>query len=194
MSLLVSCSSEKKEINNTGKDMVQRQLETDEQVLKALNDETGNDYSERDVCIQRSVRFNDFIMIGYFAYDRGCAGSDCFYKGRLSEVKLSAKDILNENGWSDESKRLDLVKYFMLEVSGAWESIVQKEHEDFTAEGQQWSAPQSEKSGDGYTATAWVQRGAGMLPARSYYKVQYIFDSDGTLSSVNKSSRFSHEF
>ncbi len=194
LSLLVSCSSEKKELNNTGKDKVQRQLETDEQVLKALKEETGNDYSERDVCIQRSNRFKDFILIGYFAYDRGCAGGDCFYKGELNKTGTIAKEVLVDNGWSEESKRLDLAKAFTLEVAGAWESVVMQENEDFRAENMSWEEPKSEKIEEQYMVSAWIRKQSGMRRATSYYKAQYIYDKDGTLSSVNRSSRFSHEF
>lgn len=194
LALLVSCSSEKKELNTSAKQNGHRKLETDEQILKALNDETGSDFEKRDVCIVRSSRFNDLILIGYFAYDRGCAGASCFYRGELKETVAIAKTVLTDHGWSDQSKRLDMVKDFMLELSGAWESIVKEEHEDFIAESQQWIEPQSDMVEGKYVATAWIRQEAGMRKARSYYKVQYVFEKDGTLSSVNKSSRFSHDY
>ena len=192
--LLVSCSSEKKELKTNSAQNDYRKLDTDEQVLKALNDETGNDFDQDDVCIKRSKTFKEFILIGYFAHDRGCAGDGCFYKGKLKDITGIAKTIMMDHGWSDESKRINLAKEFMMEVAGSWETVVQSEHEDFIAENQQWVEPQSENVADTYIATAWIRQGAGMRRARSYYKVQYIFEKDGRLSSVNRSNRFSHEY
>jgi hypothetical protein len=194
LALLVSCSSEKKGLNSKGSKNDQRKLETDEQILAALNDETGNDMDKKDVCIIRSTKFNDLILIGYFAYDRGCAGNDCFYKGNFKGISDISKAVMVDHGWSDESKRLDLVKEFMLDVSGAWETVALEEHEDFVVENQEWVEPQSEIVDDTYVASAWIRQGAGMRKARSYYKVKYIFEKDGALRSVNRSSRFSHEY
>lgn len=194
ITLTYSCSSNKSSIENQSNPAPQEKLDTDEKALKALNKEKGSELSDRDVCFARSDQFQELILIGYFAYDRGCAGNECFYKSRLTDIKSVSQQVMQDKGWSKEDLRLDLALSYLKFYANSWSSVVTKKHEDFDLEKVDFFAPFAEKVGDNTVATAWIRKPAGMRKARSYYKLQFVFDSSGALTSMFKKSQFSHDY
>ena len=181
LSVFMSCSS-------------QNYLETDEEVINEINKISEFKVSKEDVCIIRPKSFEHLILVGFFAHDRGCGGSEGFYKGEKVNFYDISEQVFADNNWSDESKRLSLIQNWIKEVYLVWESIVDDEPENFSKHSKtKFHIPEYVKKGEQYTASFWVQEPAGMMPINNYKRIELVFSDKGLIISSKTTDNVSIE-
>ncbi len=186
--ILAGCATGQVKNQEASKEVSGPDLSTDEKVLAELQRLSGRTYDKKDVCIRRTG-LNDLIMVGFFANDRGCMGSDAFFKGELIKPEEHISEILKHSGWegSDEKKKA-LAKYWITDVYVGWESVTSHKPEGFP--GNLWFEPRYELKDGGVAATCWIQKPSGMMPQAVYHAVQIYFDKNGNI--VNEERMGSH--
>ena len=158
---------------------------TDTEVLDLLTSGSAYKFEADDVCIIRPESFKGLILIGFFAHDRGCSGTECLYNREKFSTKSISAQVLNDNGWSDKELRESLILRWIKEVETVWSSLVETAPDKF---GDGFEKPTATKDDKGYTAVYWMQRPAGMLPEDNYDKIKLVFNLKGEIISSEKLS------
>lgn len=148
------------------------------------------DLEENDVCIVESESFKSLFVVGYFAYDRGCAAEKMFFNGNEIDANHGdAKVVLVTNDFKKNPE--DVITNYHLNVINIYKSTLQSENEDFKEAGVSFSTVSTIKSEGTYISQAWVQRPSGMNPENSYYLSKITFDTEGNFISAEKTKQFS---
>ncbi|HNB53871.1 MAG TPA: hypothetical protein PK530_18135, partial [Anaerolineales bacterium] len=133
----------------------------------------------------------EVVVIGLFAYDRGCAGDELFVGQTLGYVDNLTDDGLNANGWNDRTGRESLALLWTEEVLLAWRYPVQEANPDFTQVGIPFTPPTVQTlSDDRVQVELWVQEPGGMLPETNYTQIRIIFEKDGNLGEQTTLNQF----
>ena len=170
-------------------------LSTDEAVLAAVQKRVDADraaagkppsrLNKRDVCIRRIKDAPAVVVIGFFAYDRGCALDGAFVDGvyiEKSDKTLSQK-ALAAMGWEKAGHipREEMALMWVEKGLLAFASIVYEDDKEAPIAG--FHRPEVVTPKDGpITVTLWTQRPSGMRNEKaSYQRMSYRFTDDGSL-------------
>lgn len=163
---LYSCS----ENNGMNEESSPKDFSNDEIVLEELNRISGSKMTKDDICIQRPSRFKDLVLVGFFAHDRGCDEGMIFYKGKEVDRNTGFPEILNDNGWKEESKREEIAMEWVKNVSLAWVNVMEKTDEDFELQEEHYfRSPTVITKGDEVIVGIWVREPSGMNHEANFY-------------------------
>lgn len=177
---LLSCGQNKTEDT---KSSTKYDVSSKEKIKKAMEEIDGKEYSDRAICDRKSRNFEDLILIGYFAYDRGCKGDKAFYKGQYINPVENAATILYDHNWKKNKEQLAID--FTKDVITAWESVLRKY--DIKEDSNTFHVPQSKIIDNGdVEVICWVKEPTGMRPVNDYYRLKVVFDKKGNISSTEK--------
>lgn len=169
-------------------------LSKDDDIVEMMKVEWKADQLEKDdICIERPEEFAELIVVGSFAHDRGCAGNDVIYKGKLSNKDAVTAKVLNDNGWSDRKNRGHLAVNYTTDVLHVWETVLSGESDAFESDEYVYADPSFTMEDGEVTVTCWVKEPSGMQPVNSYYHLTIVFSNDGTISSYEKTNQFSQD-
>lgn len=151
--------------------------------LEALGKPAGRKLEARFVCIERLKESAEIIVIGGFAYDRGCRFQGVFVNSRYFEKDDAAlsKNALAALGWEKAPKReREMLAKFWVE-KGLVPFFTVLYTRDKELNDQAFQPPQvvSTKTGE-IKVTLWVRlpRGRG---EQGYQHLEYRFSRDGNL-------------
>ena len=148
---LLSYGQNKTEDTNSS---TQYDVSSKEKIKKAMEEIDGKEYSDRSICDRKSRNFDELILIGYFAYDRGCMGDKAFYKGKYVNPVENAATILNDHNWKKNKEQLAID--FTKDVITAWENVLRKY--DIKEDSNTFHVPQSKiLDNGGVEVICWVK-------------------------------------
>lgn len=169
-------------------------LSKDDDIVEMMKIEWKADQLEKDdICIERPSAFDELIVVGSFAHDRGCAGNDVIYKGKLSNTDAVTSKVLNDNGWSDRKNRGQLAVSYTTDVLHVWESVLSGEADAFESEEYVYADPSFSMEDGEVTVTCWIKEPSGMQPINSFYHLTIVYSNDGTIQSYEKTNQFSQD-
>jgi len=169
-----------------GQDFSRYDLSTNEGVNAAREAKLGKklqDYSKG--CLKRPKELPEIILVGTFAYDRGCMLDGAFVK----KYFLSRQDenfsgrALESLGWrkADSTKREEIAlrwTQFGLLAFGGYPIV--KTDEDFN--GREFRAPEAlAGAAGGVEVVLWTRQPAGMRCETNYQRLSFTFSDDGSL-------------
>jgi hypothetical protein len=138
-----------------------------------------------DVCIKRLEESPKIIVVGFFAYDRGCGLDGAFVDSRYFEKMDAAlsKNALDALGWesANQSRREQLAKLWIEKGLLAFFTVLYTKEKDLEDRG--FHPPQAVSNENGeIKVTLWIRLPSGMRPERGYQHLEYRFARDGNLS------------
>ena len=137
-----------------------------------------------DVCIKRLEESPKIIVIGFFAYDRGCGLDGAFVNSRYFEKDDAAlsKNALDALGWesANQSRREALAQLWVEKGLLAFFTVLHAKEKDL--EGRGFHPPQVVSNNGEIKVTLWIRLPSGMTPERGYQRLEYRFARDGNLS------------
>lgn len=170
-------------------------LSTDEAVLAELQKRAdakgvdpgqkgGRKLEARFVCIERLKESADVIVIGFFAYDRGCRLDGAFVRLRYYEEKHPAlsKNALVALGWekAPHREREMLANYWAQNGLLAFFTVLQTKDKDL--KDNEFHPPRAVTAENGEIhVTLWIQMPSGMRRGKEFKRVAYKFAKDGKL-------------
>lgn len=159
---------------------------------EAIFDSISKEYDgldKNDLCIEDISELNHLFVVGFFAYDRGCALERMFYNGyEIKGDHSDANKVLIDNGF--EENKTKLVETYHKEVILVFKGIVNESNEDFVKSDVTFTPPNTWKEGNQIISQIWTQNPSGMIPETSYYLSTLVFDLDGNFVSLSKKQNF----
>ena len=138
----------------------------------------------RDVCIERLKESAEVIVIGFFAYDRGCRLNGAFVRSRYYEEKDAdlSQNALATLGWEKAPKRERemLASYWVQKGLLAFFTPVQTKDKDLDAKDFHPPRAITEQNGE-VVVTLWIELPAGMRREKEFKRVEYKFAKEGAL-------------
>jgi hypothetical protein len=148
--------------------------------------------SQSKGCVRIPEELPGIILLGSFAYDRGCALNGAIINKRgFSTDKDVSKLALESLGWgkAGAEKRKELALKWVQFGLLAFENPLEQATKDFT--NQTFETPRAVSSADGsITVSLWVQEPAGMRCQSVYDKLIYRFLKDGILGETTTEKSF----
>ncbi|HEX8734205.1 MAG TPA: hypothetical protein VF721_02710 [Pyrinomonadaceae bacterium] len=182
-----------------GQDFSRYDLSTNEGVNAAREQIRGKKPENMSKgCIKRPAELPEIILVGSFAYDRGCMLDGAFVKKYFlsrQDENLS-KRALESLGWrkADSAKREEIAlrwTQFGLLAFGGYPIV--KTNEDF--DGREFHEPQSQTDEDkNVTVTLWIRQSTGMRCETNYQRASFIFNKDGNLQERKSIDSFTIPF
>lgn len=176
-----------------GREAAQYDLSTDEGVAAALETLTGKKIDRRSrTCIRRD-RELPLVVVGSFAFDRGCGFGGVFVNNRYfdkSDAALS-EGVLDTLGWkaASQEQREKLVQAWVVKGLLAFVKVLHQKNEDF--ENRSFQPPQVvSKEGGEFSITLWLRMPAGRVRGRNYILREYRFSKDGSFVGSSKREDF----
>ena len=85
-------------------------VQDESDVLNAFSRHVDGDVDPDDICIVTDEQFPDMALVGWFAYDRGCAGDVILVDGDWLDPSAASQTALDKVGWAeaDENRRAAL--------------------------------------------------------------------------------------
>lgn len=159
-------------------------LSTDDAVLEFICNE--KDISMEDardwICIDRFYNHDNIIVIGSFAHDAGCFIESIIVNGTMGDWDTMTDKALAEMGWSDESKRKELLLQFIDDTSMGWGYVQDSRNDEFDHKNaSEFTEPIVTETDGEFTVEFWVMGEAGMMPESNYYKMRVVFSANGEL-------------
>ena len=169
-------------------------LSTDEAVLAELQKRAdakrvdpgqkgGRKLEAKSVCIERLKESEKVIVIGFFAYDRGCRLDGAFIDSRYFESTDAAlsKNALAAFGWEKAPKREReiLALYWVEKGLLVFFTILYTKDKDMGE--REFHPPQAMTAENGeIKVKLWVQLPSGMRRGKEFKRVEYRFSKDGS--------------
>ncbi|HVI04383.1 MAG TPA: hypothetical protein VM869_37105, partial [Enhygromyxa sp.] len=134
----------------------------------------GRGLPDERACVTRVPLFPGVIMLGEFAYDRGCMGADFVIDCKLVSAAPSSADLLARAGWANanDEHRIELAQEYVREFALANDGNVTNDPDD-----PQWKALDD----GGVEGVVWVAEPAGMRRGVDKDKIRFTFAADGSL-------------
>ena len=122
------------------------------------------------------------IVIGFFAYDRGCRLDGAFVGSRYYEDKDAAlsKNALTALGWAKapQREREMLASYWVQKGLLAFFTVLQTRDKDLNDN--EFHPPRAVTAENGeITVTLWIQMPSRMRRGKEFKRVEYKFAKDG---------------
>jgi hypothetical protein len=158
-------------------------LETDDEVLAELRRLHNKEFRKEDLCIQRPKSFSDVILVGLFAYDRGCRLGDAFFKGKLVNISENHREIFQSTGWNNNSsENSKILRAWFIEIFCAFRHPVTSRPKDFPED--RWFELTVDHINGNYVVKGWVQEPVGMKPEMVFKVHEIEFDENGNFQSA----------
>jgi hypothetical protein len=156
--------------------------------LDAKSEELGKKGSRkleaRFVCIERLKESAEIIVIGGFAYDRGCRFQGVFVNSRYFEKDDPAlsKNALAVLGWEKAPKRERemLAKFWVEKGLLSFFTVLHTADKELNHHAFQPPQAVSTKSGE-IKVTLWIVLPSGMRREKGFQHLEYRFSKDGDL-------------
>lgn len=137
----------------------------------------------RNVCIERLDKTADIIIIGFFAYDRGCRLDGAFIGSRyVAESDESfSRSALATLGWekAPKAEREMLASYWVQKGLLAFFTVLQTKNKDLNDD--QFHPPRAVKAENGeILVTLWIQLPSRMRREKEFKRIEYMFAKDGS--------------
>jgi hypothetical protein len=170
-------------------------LSTDEGVLAAVQKRVDGErglagkppsrLEKRDVCIKRIKDAAAVVIVGFFAYDRGCMSAGAFVDGTYIEKsdKTLSQKALAAMGWkrAEYGQRQQLALKWVVNGLFAFSDVVHQDDKESPIAGFHPPEVVTPKDGE-ITVTLWVRRPPGMRAEKpGYQSFRYEFSLDGEL-------------
>ena len=166
-------------------------LTTDEGVSAALERSTGRGLSDRHPCVDR-LDSVDVIVVGDFAYDRGCMLRGAFINGTWLEADQLASKALEKLGWTKltSTEREQTGRIFIEEVILYGQGrILKYSHKAFSlTDTPSLEEPKLWSKGTQVKLRAWLHEPSGMMPIEEFRQIEVTIDSEGQVQSRGVSS------
>jgi hypothetical protein len=176
-----------------GREAAQYDLSTDEGVAAALETLTGKKMDRRSLTCIRRDRELPLVVVGSFAFDRGCVFDGVFVNARYfgkSDAALS-EGVLDTLGWktANQEQREKLVQAWVVKGLLAFVKVLHQKNEDF--ENRAFQPPQVvSKEGGEISITLWLRMPTGRVRGRSYILREYRFSKEGGFVGSSKLEDF----
>jgi antitoxin component YwqK of YwqJK toxin-antitoxin module len=134
----------------------------------------GRGLPDERACVTRVPLFPGVVMVGDFAYDRGCMGSEWIVDCKLASPAPSAADLLARAGWAHANgeQRITIASEYLREFglgnNGSISSSPDKP---------EWTV----RPDQGIEAVLWVAAPSGMRRGTEMDKIRFTFAADGSL-------------
>lgn len=152
--------------------------------LEALGKPAGRKLEARFVCIKRLKESAEIIVIGGFAYDRGCRFQGVFVHSRYFEKDDAAlsKNALAALGWETASREQREKLVLLWVEKGLLPFFTVLYTRDKELIDQAFQPPQVVSTGTGeIKVTLWLRLPSGQRREQGYQHVEYRFGRDGNL-------------
>jgi len=148
---------------------------SDEAAAAAYAQQGGGKLDKEHRCIEHAAHFPGWVLIGSFAYDRGCMPSATMLDCKLVK-SVEARTLLERAGWAAAKApaREKIAMNYVREVAIAWEGSMSEEPEP---------ARTVREAAGGITITAWIAEPAGMTPQTTRHLTEFRFDARGALAT-----------
>lgn len=139
---------------------------------KLLEGARGRGLNEH-ACVTRAPLFPGVIMLGDFAYDRGCRGATFVVDCKLVEQPPSSAELLARAGWAKASgeQRIELAKVYVDQFAIGYSGSVTHEPDQ-----PQWTVLDD----GGVEGVIWVAEPAGKRPGVDKDQLRFSFAADGS--------------
>ena len=142
----------------------------------------GRKLEARFVCIERLKESTEVIVIGFFAYDRGCRLDGAFVGSRYYDDQDAAlsRNALATLGWAKapQKEREMLASYWVQKGLLAFFTVLQTKDKDLNDN--EFHPPRAVTAENGeITVTLWIQMPTGMRTGKEFKRVEYKFAKDG---------------
>lgn len=174
-------------------------LSTDESVILELQKRVdakraelgkagGSKLNKQSVGIRRLKESEKVIVVGFFAYDRGCRLDGAFVDSRYFESTDAAlsKNALAAFGWEKAPKRERemLALYWAKKGLLAFFTVLETRDKDMKEI--EFHPPQAATAENGEINVAlWIRLPPGMRRGKGFKRVEYKFAKDGLLSGTS---------
>lgn len=178
----------------SGQDFSRYDLSTNEGVNAAREEMRGKPLDNKSKnCVHRNPKLPEIVLVGGFAYDRGCMFAGAFVGTRYfaAQDNLSGS-ALTHLGWAkaDGKKREELavnwVRYGLLTFDRPLTSAT----EDFVNEKFDPPAATTDEQ-HVVVVSLWNQKPAGRRCERAYDKLSFAFAEDGSFKERSRLTGFS---
>lgn len=134
----------------------------------------GRGLPDKQGCITRVPLFPGVVMVGDFAYDRGCMGEEWVVDCKLASPAPTSADLLARAGWANASgeQRIEIASEYLREFglgnngSISWDPTKPE-----------WTVLPDQ----GVEGVMWVAAPSGMRRGREMDKLRFTFAPDGSL-------------
>jgi antitoxin component YwqK of YwqJK toxin-antitoxin module len=147
----------------------------DEGLSNYLASARGQGLPDQHACVNRLPLFPGVVMLGSFAYDRGCAGAEWVVDCKLTTPAPTAAELLMRAGWARATgeQRITIAMEYMREFALAYSGSI-----TYDPDKPVWTM----RPDQGVEAVVWVAEPAGMRRGREMDKIRYVFAPDGTMT------------
>jgi antitoxin component YwqK of YwqJK toxin-antitoxin module len=148
--------------------------DTDAGLSTYLASARGRGLPDERACVTRIPLFPGVIMLGDFAYDRGCMGADFVVDCKLVDPPPTAAELLARAGWAKATgeQRIEIAKEYVREFALGNNGNVTADPDK-----PQWTV----SSDGGVEGVVWVAKPAGMRRGVDKDQIRYTFGVDGAL-------------
>lgn len=156
--------------------------ETDPGLSAMLQTARGSGLPREHACVTRMALFPGVVMLGDFAYDRGCMGTQWVVDCKLVEPGPSAAELLARVGWlrATPEQRIEIAKEYVREFGLAYSGSISS-----TPDEPVWT----NLPDGGVEGVVWVAEPSGMRRGRELNKLRYGFAADGALTRTTLEHR-----
>lgn len=171
----------------------QYDLSTNEGVVAAREALTGKKLDQRSLTCIRRDRELPLVVVGNFAFDRGCMFDGVFVNARYfgkSDTALS-EGVLEALGWkpANQEQREKLAQAWVVKGLLAFVTVLHQKNEDF--QNRSFEPPRVvSKEGGEISVTLWLRMPSGRVRGRSYLMREYKFSKDGGFVGTSKLEEF----
>ncbi|MCY7345923.1 MAG: hypothetical protein LH614_06840 [Pyrinomonadaceae bacterium] len=156
-------------------------LSTKEAVLEQLGKLKNKEFNRDKVCIERLKESANIIVVGFFAYDRGCRFDGVFVNSVYFEKDNAdlSKNALNALGWkkANQKEREKLAMIWVEKGLLAFSTVLYTKDKDF--KDGEFYPPQIVTKENGETIiTLWT---SVMKRKKEYHNLEFRFTKDGNL-------------
>lgn len=134
----------------------------------------GRGLPREHACVTRMPLFPGVVMVGDFAYDRGCMGSEWVIDCKLASPPPTAADLLGRAGWAHATaeQRIEIASEYLREFGLGNDGSISS-----SPDKPEWTV----RPDQGVEGVMWVAAPAGMRAGSEMDKIRFSFASDGSL-------------
>jgi hypothetical protein len=139
-----------------------------------LTSARGRGLPDKHGCVTRMPLFPGVVMVGDFAYDRGCMGAEWVVDCKLVSPGPTSAKLLARAGWAHASgeQRIELASEWLGEFGLGYSGSISSDPDKPV-----WTLQPDQ----GIEAVLWVAEPSGMRPGREMDKIRFHFAPNGSL-------------
>lgn len=147
--------------------------DTDAGLSEYLASARGRGLPDERACVTREPLFPGVIMLGSFAYDRGCMAAEFVVDCKLVTPAPSSAELLARAGWANASpeQRIEIAKQYVRVFALVYDGNVTNDPDE-----PQWKA----LGGVGVEGVVWVAEPVGMRRGVDKDRIRFTFAADGS--------------